>query len=157
MLTGFGCDVGPFGPGGSRLPLTALKQKKNTHNTNPLITPPKTKTKQMESSVSWAKFGERSIKDYKWNLIQVRSQVSSIHPHICTAGMEEGVVRRTPSGRARAYTQHMHTLALTKHKHNHKNTKHNHRRPSLRRRASISRPWGRFCLPKTRWRGPMND
>lgn len=27
---------------------------------------------QMEESVSWAKFGERSLKDFKWQLIQVR-------------------------------------------------------------------------------------
>ena len=27
---------------------------------------------QMEESVSWAKFGETSLKDFKWQLIQVR-------------------------------------------------------------------------------------
>jgi hypothetical protein len=41
----------------------------------------------MEESVSWAKFGERSLKDYQWQLIQVSA---SINTHIDT-GRDKGV------------------------------------------------------------------
>lgn len=38
----------------------------------------------MEESVSWAKFGERSLKDYQWQLIQV-STATQNHTHTGSA------------------------------------------------------------------------
>ena len=132
------------------------------------ITPPRShpsqkhqpSTLQMESSVSWAKFGERSIKDYKWNIIQVRpvllflilfwgvSVGLCMGVHICPRA-HLLLLLRLRKRRAKAHVCGGRALPpsrLTIPPTINQQTNKPNRRRSPRRKGSVFRRWGPCCL-----------